>query len=1051
MVNINIIFSNVYGLKIKIPYQFFNSMSERILKALMQLFAIIANPKSNTRDRRPVVESFLEQQLNQESVDEYLRIFDFYYITHQQKYKSGIKSEKRTAASSVRVLMICTEINKELTQKQKLVVVIRLLEFINSDEEITQQEFEFVSTVAETFHISEGDYGELKNFVLGTKKNYFESENLLIINSDKSFNPLKANHIIVDSLSGQIIVYALRAANMHIFRFEGEKEIYLNNQLLDPNKVHILSPGSSIKNTRIKPVYYSDIISAYSTDKFKSKIAFEAHNISYRFRNGTYGLHKMSFIKQSGKLVGIIGASGSGKSTLLNVLNGNMVPNSGEILINGIDIHKEPGNIEGTIGYVSQDDMLIEELTVFQNLYFSAQLSYSNYNRFQLLRVVMRLLKSLGLYEIMAMKVGSPMDKRISGGQRKRLNIALELIREPAILFLDEPTSGLSSRDSENILDILKELAHKGRLVFIVIHQPSSAIFKRFDQLLILDKGGYLIYDGDPVESISYFKSRIRQADWNESECSNCGNVNPEQIFDIVEAQVVDEYGNLTQTRKTQPAEWTERFQLFNQKIFKKSIFVKELPEITFKIPGKLRQLGIYIKRDVLAKLTNRQYLIVNLLEAPLLAFILSYITRYYNIDPSNEFGYNLMENNNLPVYIFMQVIVALFLGMTVSAQEIIKDRTILKRESFLNLSWMSYLMSKVIILTVLSAYQSCALVLVGNTIMGIKEMYLEYWAVLFVTFISANIVGLIISDSFKTNVTIYIIIPFLIIPQIILSGVIIKFDNINPGISSPNKIPVYGELMISRWAYEALAVYQFKNNKYEKHFYDFDSEKSKSEYKKDYWLKSLENKVTFYQIHKNEPEKIEKIKSNFVLLKNELKKETQNNSDVKLDLDFNRLTFENFDSLSMSKLTNYFNMLRQYYNARYNSIIKLKDNEIYELEQAKNGKESFRKLKREYSNERLADFVRNSDEINVIKEYEGKLFQKIDPIFQESESNFLWAHFYAPSKILFGKRLDTIWVNISVIIILSVLMYVILYYRLLQKSLDLINIIKQYTRKRKE
>jgi ABC-type multidrug transport system ATPase subunit len=1026
-------------------------MSERILKALMQLFAIIANPKSNTRDRRPIVESFLVQQLNQELVDEYLKIFDYYYITHQQKYKSGIKSEKRTAASSVRVLMICTEINKELTQQQKLVVVIRLLEFIDSDKEITPQESEFVSTVAETFHISSKDYESLKNFVINGHQQVETSDKILIINSDKKLTNQAVNHIYAESFAGQIIIYALKSANMHIFIFTGEKELYLNNQLLDPNKVHILSPGSSIKNTKIKPIFYSDIISAYSTNKFKSKIAFEAHNISYKFRNGAIGLHAMSFLKQSGKLVGIIGASGSGKSTLLNVLNGNLVPNTGEILINGINIHKEPDKIEGTIGYVSQDDMLIEELTVFQNLFFGAQLSYSNYRHFQHLRLVLRLLKNLGLYEIKDMKVGSPMDKKISGGQRKRLNIALELIREPAILFLDEPTSGLSSRDSENILDMLKELALKGKLVFIVIHQPSSSIFKRFDQLLVLDQGGYLIYDGDPVESISYFKSRIRQADWNESECSICGNVNPEQIFDIVEAQVVDEYGNITQTRKTQPSEWYSRFKSFKEIVNKKSFFVKQIPEVTFKIPGKLKQLRIYLTRDILSKIANRQYLIVNLLEAPLLAFILSYITRYYNIDPSNEYGYNLMENSNLPVYIFMLVIVALFLGMTVSAQEIIKDRMILKRESFLNLSWMSYLMSKVIILTIMSAYQALTLVLIGNSIMEIKGMYFEYWIVLFATFIAANLMGLNISDGFKTSVTIYIIIPFLIIPQIILSGVIIKFDNINPGISSPNKIPFYGELMISRWAYEALAVYQYKNNEYQKHFYQYDRAKSIAEFKKDYWLKSLENKVIFYQLHKNEPRNQEKINTNFVLLKNEIAKELLNNKNVNLKFDFNNLSHGKFDTTSINALNNYFNNLRVYYNERYKAAINLKDSKITKLQEGENGKERFLRLKREYSNDRLSDFVRNSDEINIVKEFEGQLFQKIDPIFQDSHSKFIKAHFYAPRKSIFGKQFNTIWVNITVIGFISILMFIFLYYRVLAKSLDFINVIKQARKTQKK
>lgn len=1023
-------------------------MSERILKALMQLFAIIANPKSHTRDRRPIVESFLDQQLNKELVDEYLKIFDYYYITHQQKFKSKGRTEKRTAASSVRVLTICTEINKELTQKQKLIVVIRLLEFINSENEITQQEFEFVSTVADTFHIARYEYESLKHFVLHSDHEIEDSDKILVINSSKNTTKKRIHHLPVESLMGEIIVYAVKLANMHVFRFKNENELYLNNQLLDANKIHILSPGASIKNTKIKPIYYSDIVSTYNFDKTKSKIALEANNITYKFRNGVTGLHKLHFLVQSGNLVGIIGASGSGKSTLLNVLNGNLDPYKGEVLVNGINIHTDRDKMEGIIGYVSQDDMLIEELTVYQNLYYSAKLCFGNYNQFQILRLVLRLLKSLGLYEIRNMKVGSPMNKKISGGQRKRLNIALELIREPAILYLDEPTSGLSSRDSENILDLLKELALKGKLVFIVIHQPSSDIFKRFDRLLVLDKGGYLIYDGDPVESISYFKSRIRQADWNESECSLCGTVNPEQIFNIVEAQVVDEYGSLTQTRKTLASEWAEKFINFKQRSQRKSILVKELPEITFKIPGILKQLRIYITRDVLSKLTNRQYLIVNLFESPVLAFILAYITRYYNIDPSNEVGYNLMENSNLPVYIFMSVIVALFLGMTVSAQEIIKDRMILQRESFVNLSRSSYLLSKVLILITLSAYQSFIFVLVGNSIMGIQDMYFQYWAVLFSTCVAANLLGLNISDGFKTTVTIYIVIPFLIIPQIILSGIIVKFDDINPSISSPNKIPFYGEMMISRWAYEALAVYQFKNNKYEQKFYGFDKEKSISEYKKDYWLKILENKLTYYQINSEDSAKKTKIEDNFELLRNELLKETLANTDVELQLSIDSIYPNYMDSSKISKLNTYFENLKVYYNKRYNIAIKLKDEKITILQAKKNGKENFKKLKREYSNQRLTSFVQNSDEINYVKEYKGHLYQKVDPIFNLPQSDFIKAHFYAPSKKLFGKYYNTIWVNILVIWTISLILYIILHYRLFAKSLDSIKYIRQARQK---
>ncbi|MFN7294929.1 MAG: hypothetical protein ACK5T9_01585, partial [Bacteroidota bacterium] len=136
------------------------------------------------------------------------------------------------------------------------------------------------------------------------------------------------------------------------------------------------------------------------------------------------------------------------------------------------------------------------------------------------------------------------------------------------MLFVDEPTSGLSSRDSEIIIDLLKTLALKGKVVFVVIHQPSSDIFKVFDKLLILDKGGYPIYLGNPVEAVTHFKNAVNYINPNESECIMCGNVNPEQIFNIIETRVLDENGMPTNERKIAPKEWNELFVKLNKNNF---------------------------------------------------------------------------------------------------------------------------------------------------------------------------------------------------------------------------------------------------------------------------------------------------------------------------------------------------------------------------------------------------------------------------------------------------------------------------------------------------
>lgn len=1013
-------------------------MSESILKALMQLFAIIAASKAQA-EQNNIVETFLRHELSQELVDEYLDVYNGFYNQYRGKQTTDSKRKKAVSLSSTKILVICNVINKELVQRQKIIVLVRLLEFISYNcEEASQQELEFVQTVAENIFISDEEYRTILDFVFYSSKKLPDGDNILLIDNQPSApNGSLSKHIYSENLTGQIIVFAVKSVNMHLFVFRGIKELLLNGQVLNPNRVHVLSAGSSIRGGKIKPIYYSDIVSTYNYDKTKANIVFEVNRLEYKFNNGAVGLHTMSFLEKSGKIVGIMGASGAGKTTLLNVLNGNLKPSSGEVLVNGINVHRNNGELDGLIGYVSQDDLLIEELTVFQNLYYSAKQCFGNYSRFQLYRTVLKMLKNLGLYEIRNMRVGNPLNKRISGGQRKRLNIALELIREPSILFLDEPTSGLSSRDSENILDLLKELTIKGKLVFVVIHQPSSEIFKMFDRLIILDTGGYLIYTGDPVESISYFKSKIRQANWNDSECPVCGNVNSEQIFNIVESRIVDEYGNATQTRKISPKEWCE---FFNQEVGKEkrhSVLVKRLPEINFKIPGFFKQFSIFVKRDVLAKLSNAQYMLINFLEAPLLALLLTFIIKYRNISRDNADGYVFLDNSNLPVYLFMAVIVALFVGLTVSAQEIIKDRKILKREAFLNLNKGAYLLSKVVILLFLSAFQAFTFVIIGNSVLEIHDQYFKYWLLLFAVWVNANIMGLNISDGFKTTVTIYILIPFLIIPQIILSGVLVSFDKLNPTISSPGKIPLYGEIFVARWAYEALSVEQFINNDYERPLYQYEKDMQNALIKRDFWLTLLDNKLNAYERNKTNPDRAADIESDFLTIRNEIANELEDNPAVKPLFDYHDITLQNMDDDLLKQLRFYFSQLRSSYISRFKSASKQKDAYIQQQQASPELKEKYLDLKRRYHNDALADFVTNNRETERVIEYNNHLYQKASPIYLDPRNKFLRAHFYAPRKRLGNYYIDTYWLNLGVIWVMSIILYVLLYYGVLRRILN--------------
>ena len=328
------------------------------------------------------------------------------------------------------------------------------------------------------------------------------------------------------------------------------------------------------------------------------------------------------------------------------------------------------------------------------------------------------------------------------------------------MLFVDEPTSGLSSRDSEKVVDLLKELSLKGKLVIMVIHQPSSDIFKMFDRLLFLDNGGYQIYYGNPIQGVTYFKEMMDRVDKAHGQCIECGNVNPEQIFSIVEGKLVDEFGRETQKRRVEPETWYRWFQDYQ----KPEIKAEKIPlarKTTSTTPSKFSQFLTFAKRDIRAKSANTQYRVMNLAAPALLSCVLALIVRYA---PEGK-GYVFSENVNIPAYFFMSILVALFMGLTVSSEEIFKDRKILKRESFLHLSRSSYLLSKILVLFAMSGAQTMIYVLIGDFILHIQDMTFSYWLILFSASCFANTLGLNVSATFNSIATIYITVPIMLIP----------------------------------------------------------------------------------------------------------------------------------------------------------------------------------------------------------------------------------------------------------------------------------------------
>jgi ABC transport system ATP-binding/permease protein len=1004
-------------------------MSEVILRALLRLFAVVARQDEVTRQERDQIKLFLKEHLNEKKVEEYLALFDNY------ANEAGIGSQDEVQY----IRTICDEINLNLTRKQKFIIVLDLVRVVLADDSISPREEELIQIIAERFGIGDGDLTAIRTFVMLRETSHLDQPELLIVDHRDDSSYAQALHIKRKHLKGFIEILYLAQAELYFIKYIGGSEVFYNGVPFKSGTIGVLSVGSTLRWDKDEPIYYGDIVSRFKRISKTEHLTFEGSNIHFKFKNGGIGLQEVNLAEESGRLIALMGASGSGKSTLLHVLNGSEKPTQGTVRINGIDIHKEPQRIEGIIGFVPQDDLLIEDLTVYENLYYAAKLCFSDLDEQAIDALVMKTLEDLGLAERKDLKVGSPLQKTISGGQRKRLNIGLELLREPSILFCDEPTSGLSSRDSENIIDLLKELSLKGKLVFAVIHQPSSDIFKKFDGLLILDTGGYQIYYGNPVDAIVYFKRSIDMINSEMGECIECGNVNPEQIFNIIETKVINEYGQFTNERKILPEQW---YRIFKKQTRLPGIITsKEQVKSTLRIPNRLKQIRLFAMRDVQAKLHNRQYMVINLLEAPLLAFILAFIVRYYNVDDKIHVGYIFSKNVNLPAYLFMSVIVALFMGLTVSAEEIIRDRKILKREAFLHLSRSSYLFSKIGILFLLSAIQTLTFVFVGNSILEIKGLFIEHWFILFTVSCFANVLGLNISSAFNSAVTIYILIPLLIIPQLILSGVVVKFDKLNPVIGNTATVPLVGDIMASRWAFEAAMVTQFKNNEFEREFYIYDKIMADADFRKLYYVPEIETKLQYclHNFRSDDAEVKALLVKELELVKKELTSEAIGVGQS--DLPFlDNLTALKFDSATYTSAIEFTATLRRFYINRYNKTEAEREKKIQNLTDTPEEEAAFIRFKEKYRNESIADFVKNTQEPHKIIEKDGKLVQKIYPIYKDPDPDHMVdfdAQFYMPAKHFFNTNIDTLYFNTGVVWVMSLMLMLTLYFDVFRRIID--------------
>jgi len=581
----------------------------------------------------------------------------------------------------------------------------------------------------------------------------------------------------------------------------------------------------------------------------------EVRDVTCRFRNNDIALDGLSFTVQRGEMVCVMGASGCGKSTLMRMLSGQFPPSHGELLFNGRSLYANYETLRRYVTYVPQYDAFDEQLTIEENLDFAAAIRTPHLSRRERLRRIDGKLAELGLNERRDSVVGSAQKKTLSGGERKRLNIGLDMISSADIFLFDEPTSGLSSKDSEHVIEIIRGMSHN-KIVLVTIHQPTSRIFSMFHKALLLDKGGKIVFFGTPHEMLQYFADAEHVQHYGTAlgKTDVGDTARPEFIFDVMETPLRDlsgdiifeenSRGQLVPARRYSPDYWRDKYEAYRLVKDVRATPVARDPAAVTSVnsappPFQKRreairwreewsQFATLLQRAFISKFRNRANLLTTIVEAPLLALLIGAVLRY-----SEGGTYDFASAYHIPTYLFLALVVAMFLGLTNSVDDIIRDRAILLRERNLNVRLGYYVTAKALTLTLFAIIQCAAFVILGNWLLSVRGMFWIDFVAMILTAVSGIAIGLIISAIVPEGKTAVNIIPAVLIPQIILGGALIKYEEMNRNLDfvytvqtwftnhpesalpprSDLQVPLICEFMPMRWSYEALIYAQAKLN----------------------------------------------------------------------------------------------------------------------------------------------------------------------------------------------------------------------------------------------
>ena len=525
--------------------------------------------------------------------------------------------------------------------------------------------------------------------------------------------------------------------------------------------------------------------------RYVGEVRLDAHDLVRIVGDDIRILDRVSVSIYPGELVALMGPSGAGKTTLLELLTGQRRPEQGSVQFNGQDLHEQVGSLRDRIGYVPQEDVMHRDLTVFQVLYHSARMRLPrDLPTHAVVEHVDRLITRMGLAHVRDSLVGGETKRGISGGQRKRVNIAIELLTEPPLLFLDEPTSGLDSTSTLEVLRVLRGLADQGKTIIMTIHQPRIEAYELVDSLVLLSKGGKLAWFGpaDP-EPADHFAARTKLQ-------RRPGGNPADFVIDVLDPSDAE--------LKRPPEEWQQEYldsPAYQQYVVQRqgdSADVTLEPVDRSDASPRVGPVGQYfnlLSRYIKRKARDRFSLAIQMAQAPVVALLLGWL--FF----SSELPGPLGGDQGVFATLFMLAAAAFWFGCSNVARELVADRAVFKRERMAGLGVVPYLASVYTFQLFLAAIQVGVMVALTWLLVGLDPWsFIPAFVLLLITAAAGVGLGLLVSSLAPTQVTAIAVIPLILLPQLMLAGYLKSFEEM--GILQK----AVTHLVPMRWAFEGLA-----------------------------------------------------------------------------------------------------------------------------------------------------------------------------------------------------------------------------------------------------